>query len=100
MIVIDTDTGYHIKYIILTNGLRLHAEDREMTLRMRIMNIATEVSEEDKNSERGHCLNWYTVNKITIEGHQWWRWGRSYVNDKKETKYAEEVNIVCYKEIQ
>ena len=57
MIVIDTDTEYQIKYIILTNDLRLHDKDREIILRIKTKNITTEVSEEDRNSERKYCLN-------------------------------------------
>ena len=52
MIVINTDIEHHIRYITLINDLRLYNEDREINLRMKIMNITTEVSEEDKNSKR------------------------------------------------
>ena len=68
-VVIDTDTEYQIKYITLTNNLRLHDRDREITLRTEIKDITTEVSEEDRNSEREHYLDWYTVDKISIKGH-------------------------------
>ena len=69
MIVVNTDIRHLIKYITLTNGLKLYNEDREITSETEITDIATEVSEKDRNSERGHCLNWYTVSKISIKGH-------------------------------
>ena len=67
---------------------------------MRIKDITTEVSEENRNPEREYCLNWYTVSGMSIKDHQWWRWGRPYVDDEEEIKNAEEVNIVCCKGIQ
>ena len=70
IVVIDTDTEYQIKYATLINGLKLYNEDREITLRTEIKDITTEVLEEDRNSERGHYLNWYTASKISIKGHQ------------------------------
>ena len=69
MVVIDIDTGHQIKYVILTNDSKLHNKDRETTLRIRIINIATEVSGENRNSERGHCINWYTASEMSIKGH-------------------------------
>ena len=69
MIVINTDTGHLIKYVTLINDLKLHDEDREITSRMKIMNITTEVSEKNRNSERRYYLNWYTVSKTSIKGH-------------------------------
>ena len=56
-VVIDTETEYHIKYITLANGPRLHDEDREITLRTETTDITTEVFRSDRNSEREHCLN-------------------------------------------
>ena len=53
----------------MTNDLRLHDEDREKILRTEITDITTEVSEENKNSEREHCLDWYTVSKMSIKDH-------------------------------
>ena len=41
MIVINIDT--EIKYIILTNNLRLYDRDREITLRIKITDVITEV---------------------------------------------------------
>ena len=55
MIVINTDTEHQICHLI--NGLRLHNEDREITLRMKITDIITEVFRSDRNPERGHCFN-------------------------------------------
>ena len=68
-VVINTDTEYQIEYATLTNDSRLHNGDRETILRTEIKNIATEVLEEDKNSERGHCLNWCTADKMIIKDH-------------------------------
>ena len=56
-----------MEYTILTNDLRLYNEDREIILRIKIMNIATEVLEEDRNSEREYCLNWYTASEMSIK---------------------------------
>ena len=53
----------------MINDLRLHNEDREIISRIKITDITTEVSEENENSERGYCLNWYTVSKISIKDH-------------------------------
>ena len=61
MIVIDTETEYYIRYIILTNDLRLYDEDREITLRIKTTDITTRVLRLDRNPEREYCLNWYTA---------------------------------------
>ena len=66
-VVIDTDTEHQICHLI--NGSRLHNGDREITLRMKITDITTEVFRSDRNSERGHCFDWYTASKLSIEGH-------------------------------
>ena len=55
MIVINIDIEHQIYHLI--NDLRLHDEDREITLRMKIMNIATEVFRSDENSERRYCFD-------------------------------------------
>ena len=68
-VIIDTDTEHLIRYTTLKNGSKLHDGDRETTLRTEIKDITTEVSEEDRNSEREYCLNWYTASKISIKGH-------------------------------
>ena len=68
-IVIDTDTEYQIEYVTLINDLKFYDEDREMTLRIKIKDIITEVSREDRNPEREYCLNWCTADKISIKGH-------------------------------
>ena len=67
MIVINTDTEYQIYHLI--NGLRLHNEDREITLRIKITDIATEVFRSDENSERGHYFDWCTASKLSIKDH-------------------------------
>ena len=69
MIVIHIDTRHQIEYITLINDLRLYNEDREIILRIKITDITTEVSEENENSERGYCLNWYIANKMNIKDH-------------------------------
>ena len=84
----------------MINDSKLHDEDREITSETEIMNIATEVSEKDRNSEREYCLNWYTVSKMSIKDHWWWRWERPHVNDEEEIKNAEEVDMICCREIQ
>ena len=70
-----------------------------MTSRMKITNITTEVFRSDENSERGHCLDWYTVSELSIKGHQQQKWGRPHVNNEEGTKNTEEVNTVCCKGI-
>ena len=67
MIVIDTDTEHQICHLI--NDSRLHDGDRETILRIKIMNIATEVFRSDENPERGHCFNWCTASRLSIKGH-------------------------------
>ena len=57
MIIINIETGHHIEYTTLINDLRLYDEDRETILRMKIMNITTEVFRSDRNSEREYCLD-------------------------------------------
>ena len=57
MVVVNIDTEHLIEYVTLTNDLKLHDEDREMTLRIEITDIATEVSGKDENFGRGYCLN-------------------------------------------
>ena len=54
-VVVDTDTEHQICH--LTNGLRLHNGDREMTLRTETTDIATGVFRSDRNPERGYCLD-------------------------------------------
>ena len=67
MIVINTDTEHQIYY--LTNDLRLHDGDREITLRTEITDIITEVFRSDENPERGHCFDWCTASKMSIKDH-------------------------------
>ena len=66
-VVIDIDTEHQIHHLI--NDLRLHNEDREITLRTKITNITTEVFRSDRNSERGHCLDWCTASRLSIKDH-------------------------------
>ena len=66
-VVINTDTEHQIYHLI--NDLRLYDKDREMTLRIKITDIATEVFRSDKNPERGHCFDWYTASRLSIKGH-------------------------------
>ena len=96
-VVIDTDTEHQIYYLI--NGLRLHDGDREIILRTEITDITTEVFRSDENPKRRHCLDWYTVSKLSIKDHWWWKWGRPHVNNEEGTENAEEVNIIHYEEI-
>ena len=93
MIVIDTDTEHQIYY--LTNDLRLHDEDRETTLKIKITDITTEVFRSDRTPERGYYFDWYIASKLSIKDHQWQKWERPHVNDKEEIKNTEEVNTVC-----
>ena len=52
----------------MINDLRLYDKDRE-TLKTEITDIITEVSEEDRNSEREHYFDWYTASKMSIKDH-------------------------------
>ena len=53
----------------MTNDLRLYDEDREITSKIETTDITTEVLEKDENPKREHCLNWYTISKMSIKDH-------------------------------
>ena len=84
----------------MINGSRLYNGDREITSRMKIKDITTEVFRSNENPEREYCLDWCTASESSIKGHQQWKWGRPHVNDEEGIRNTKEVNTVCCEGIQ